>query len=177
MKKLFIAATLFAFLPGMAFGEWKVVKENSSVGFTAYSRMHNADGVFHRWDFTGRVNDNWSGSGKITIDIASIDTQEPKRDRHLQNEDFFNAPRFPHATFEIKSMKAVGDRVEISGNLSIMGKTGPLTMTLKKTESGNTATLEGQTDINRSEFGVTGNSNFNPIQDRVTLKVKIGLRK
>ena len=163
--------------PAVVFADWKIDTANSTVGFKAYSRMHDVEGKFHKWNFTGKVNDNWTGQGKIDIDISSIDTAEAKRDRHLQNSDFFNVPLYPRATYEIKSMKSKGNDVQVEGTLTIMGTSKPLSMTLKKVENGSGATLSGEADINRMDFGVKGNSGFNPIQDRVTLKVKIVLKK
>jgi polyisoprenoid-binding protein YceI len=177
MKKILIPALILAALPGALFAEWKVVNEKSSIGFTAYSRMHDVDGVFKKWDFSGKVNDDLTGQGKISIDIASIDTNDGKRDKHLRKDDFFNVPAFPKATYEIKTMKASGDKVDVTGVLTIMGTSKPLNMSLKKNTKGSETELTGQADINRIEFGVKGNSGMNPIQDKATIKVKITLKK
>jgi polyisoprenoid-binding protein YceI len=177
MKKILIPALILAALPGALFAEWKVVNEKSSIGFTAYSRMHDADGIFKKWDFSGKVNDDFTGQGKISIDIVSIDTNDAKRDKHLKTADFFNAPTFPKATYEIKNMKVAGDKVDVTGVLTIMAVSKPLSMTLKKTLNGSGAELTGQADINRIEYGVKGNSGMNPIQDKATIKVKIALKK
>lgn len=177
MKRYLLVLVFFITLPSVLFADWNIVKEKSSIGFTAYSRMHNAEGVFHKWDFSGNVKDNWTGRGKMEVDIASIDTNDSKRDKHLKAPDFFNAGSFPKASYEIKSMKASGDHVDVTGVLTIMGTSKPLNIKMTKVEKGGEASLVGEADINRMEYGVKGNSNFNPIQPKVTLKLNLTLKK
>jgi len=44
---------------------------------------------------------------EATIDIASINTREQKRDDHLRSPDFFDAAKFPTITFKSKRVEAV----------------------------------------------------------------------
>lgn len=45
---------------------------------------------------------------EFSIDVKSIDTNNAKRDGHLQSEDFFDASKYPKITFISKSMKIPG---------------------------------------------------------------------
>ena len=59
-----------------------------------------------------------------TVDLKTVDTNNEDRDGHLQNEDFFNTPKFPEAKFVSTSFKKTGDmEYTIQGDLTIMGKT------------------------------------------------------
>ena len=56
----------------------------------------------------------------FTADIASIDTENEKRDEHLRSDDFFNAEQFPKMTFNSKSFKKVdGNNYKLVGDLTI----------------------------------------------------------
>jgi polyisoprenoid-binding protein YceI len=46
---------------------------------------------------------------KVTIDVASIDTRDEKRDGHLKSPDFFDAATFPAITFESTRVEPQGD--------------------------------------------------------------------
>ena len=70
-----------------------------------------------------------TGKVEITLDITSINTGTPGFDKHLQSPDLFNAAQFPTAKFVSTSMTFNGDKVaEVIGNLTLLGKTNPLTL-------------------------------------------------
>jgi len=176
-QQLMIIATAFLLSTGALSAEWKVQPEASTIAFTAYSRMHDADGLFKQWAFDGKISDNWTGTGKIVIKTASVDTANAKRDAHLKNEDFFNVEKHPEAVFTIEQAELKGDRLLLTGKLTMVGVTKPLTLDLKRTVSGNSAELSGETMIKRSDFGITYSSMINPIKDEVKLVFKVALKK
>jgi polyisoprenoid-binding protein YceI len=63
----------------------------------------------------GKISDNWTGTCKIVIKMASIDTANAKRNAHLKNEDFFNVEMDPESVFTIEKAEWQGDR--LAGNL------------------------------------------------------------
>lgn len=72
-----------------------------------------------------------TGSIDITIDTTSLYTGHAKRDEHLKGEDFFNVARFP--TMRFKSTKPrfhKGDLNGADGELTLLGKTLPITLTV-----------------------------------------------
>jgi polyisoprenoid-binding protein YceI len=103
-----------------------------------------------------------SGSVDISIETASISTGFAKRDDHLKSPDFFNAAEFPAITYKSTAMHFKGDTPSsVDGNLTIMGVTKPVTLTIdafncgtnpmsKKDECGAGASAH----IKRSDFGV-----------------------
>ena len=69
------------------------------------------------------------GSIEITIDVASINSGTAAFDKHLQSADLFNVAQFPTAKFVSTGMTFNGDKVsEVAGNLTLMGKTNPVTL-------------------------------------------------
>ena len=86
-----------------------------------------------RWDKKqGTVQlDKAAKTGKVdlTIDMASINTGTDAFSKHLRSPDFFDTENFPTATFSADKFTFNGDKVsEVSGTLTLMGKTNPVTL-------------------------------------------------
>ena len=166
MRKFFLltAVALFAFAASTQAASWKIDKTHSSAGFAVKHLMvSKVRGSFG--DFEGTLNfdpKNVSGgSVEFSIKVASIDTDNEKRDNHLKSPDFFDVENYPTMTF--KSKKVVpGDEGEfkIVGDLTIKETTKEVTFDvefngmidfMKTTRAGFSATAK----INRQDFGVS----------------------
>ncbi|HYO47250.1 MAG TPA: YceI family protein [Gemmatimonadota bacterium] len=99
-----------------------------------------------------------------TIDAASIDTDNDRRDNHLRSPDFFAADSFPNLTFQSTSVEEVeGGRLRVSGDLSIRGVTKPVVLDVVL--GGATMGQGGQpiigwtaeTTVNRKDYGLMWN--------------------
>src|SRR5689334_8534142 len=63
-----------------------------------------------------------SSTIETSIDAASIDTREPKRDEHLRSADFFDVEKYPTITFRSTEVKQKGEgELEVRGDLTIHG--------------------------------------------------------
>jgi len=72
-----------------------------------------------------------TGSVDITIDATSIKTIDPRLDKHVQSEDFFNVAKYPTITFKSHKLIFDGDRVvAVEGELTMIGVTKPVTLTV-----------------------------------------------
>ncbi|MEO6292363.1 MAG: YceI family protein [Burkholderiaceae bacterium] len=70
-----------------------------------------------------------TGKVEISLDMTSINTGTPMFDKHLQSAELFDAAKFPTAKFVSTGMTFNGDKVsEIAGNLTLLGKTNPVTL-------------------------------------------------
>ena len=70
-----------------------------------------------------------TGKMEVTIDTTSINTGTPAFDKHLQSADLFDAAKHPTIKFVSDKFVYNGDKVaEIMGNLTLMGKTHPVTL-------------------------------------------------
>ncbi len=157
--------------------EYKVDYKRSSIRFKAYSRLMDAPGIFHKWTFKGSINDDLQATGRLRINVASLDTKNGRRDAHLRNPDFFDVKKHPYSTFIIRKVAATGNQVVVTGKFTLHGVTKPLTIRLKKAESGGAVTLTGRTWIKRKAFKIDYDSFLNPIKDRVRLSFRIVLVK
>lgn len=99
-----------------------------------------------------------------TINVASVDTGEGARDKHLNSPDFFDTAKFPTATFTSTKITKTGDGYDVIGDLMLHGVTKPVTLRMeapskeqigmdKMPHRGFTAT----TTIHRQDFGLTWN--------------------
>jgi polyisoprenoid-binding protein YceI len=110
----------------------------------------------------------------ITIQAASVDTDNQKRDAHLANPDFFDAKQFPVLGFVSSSFKKLDDTTfEVAGNFTMHGVTKPLTLTVKKIGEGKDPWggyrigFESTFTIKRSDFGMT--KMLEAVGDEVTI--------
>lgn len=101
----------------------------------------------------------------FTIDVNSIDTNQPQRDGHLKGADFFETDKYPTIEFVSTSFtKVSGDDYKLAGNLTMHGVTKPVELDVEYggSEKDNYGNLkygfEVSGKINRKEFGLTYNS-------------------
>ena len=103
---------------------------------------------------------------EASVDVAGIDTREPKRDAHLKSADFFDAATYPAITFKSKKVEsAAGGGFRMTGDLTMHGVTKEVTLDVEplrpaiKDQAGNTRTGTTATGkINRQDFGVKWNA-------------------
>jgi len=108
---------------------------------------------------------------ELTIDAQSITTGNEARDKHLRGADFFNVKQFRTLKFVSSSVKPAGDdQMEVTGNLTILGKSKPITFQLTKIGvSEEVIGFATELSIKRSEFGMT--YGVGPIGDDVKIMI------
>lgn len=68
---------------------------------------------------------------RVTIEAASVDTNVPELDRMIAGSELLDAVRYPDITFETTALKRTGKKTgEMTGNLTMHGKTRPVTLTV-----------------------------------------------
>lgn len=105
-----------------------------------------------------------TASVEVTIPLASLNTNVPALDEHLQKADFFDAAKFPLATFKSTrvSKGATAQQLKVVGNLTLHGVTKPVTLQVTINKVGThpmrkaqAAGFDATTTIKRSEFGIS----------------------
>lgn len=70
-----------------------------------------------------------SGKVEISFDTTSVNSGTPAFDKHLQSADLFDAAKHPTMKFVADKFVFNGDKVaSVEGQLTLLGKTGPLTL-------------------------------------------------
>ena len=129
--------------------------------------------------------------GAFEMDMASItcvDITDQKSNKrlvdHLKSEDFFSAARFPKSTFIITKVESKSTtEYLVTGNLTIKGKTNPITFMAKVNATNNETIAEATLAFDRSKFDVKfGSQSFfenlgdKLVYDDVDMTVKLVLR-
>ncbi|MCG0069687.1 YceI family protein, partial [Streptomyces tricolor] len=164
-------------------GDYTIDPAHSTIGFVArHAMVTNVKGGFQ--DFTGTLHldgaDPTRSTATLDVQMASIDTGNADRDGHLKSADFFKIDEFPVMTFRSTGAEALGgDAYRITGDLSLLGVTKPLTIDLEfngaaQDPFGNERVgFEGKAEILRSEWGLTWNAALETGGVLVSDKIKL----
>jgi len=107
-------------------GTWTVDPGHSSVEFAVkHMGIASVRGKFTEFEGTLEVGEDLTSSRAYgTVKVASITTDEEKRDEHLRSPDFFNVEEHPEITFESSQIEAIDDESShIVGALTMHGVT------------------------------------------------------
>lgn len=92
---------------------------------------------------------------RLDLDLASIDAGSADANSEVVGKPWFDLKNFPTATFVSSSVKPLGgDRYEMTGKLTIKGKTRDVTTPVTVTQNGNTAAFDGGFTLKRLEFAI-----------------------
>lgn len=125
MKSAFIVIAIATLTLGSNAETFTIDTAHAEIGFAVRHMMvSNTKGTFN--SFEGSLEYDIAGkmlkSAQGTIQVASIDTNNEKRDQHLLNEDFFNTAKFPKITFKSTSISKISDNeFEVTGVLNVLG--------------------------------------------------------
>jgi polyisoprenoid-binding protein YceI len=177
------SATTTATDLALAAGTWAVDPNHSGVHFKVrHIGLSNVRGRFNRYDATLTVGETLADTRvEATIEMSSVDTNQPDRDAHLLGTDFFSAEQHPAMTFRSTGVRAVGEgEYQLDGELTLNGITRPVTLDVEfhgvetypldgSTHAGFSAT----TTVNRDDFGVDFNTPLG--MDKFALGKKIAV--
>jgi polyisoprenoid-binding protein YceI len=164
-------------------GEYTLDPAHSTIGFVArHAMVTNVKGSFQ--DFSGTLyldgSDPSKSTASIDVRMDSIETGSADRDNHLKSSDFFRIDEHPTMTFRSTRAEALGgDEYRITGDLTILGTTKPITIELEfngaaKDPFGNERVgFEGKAEILRSEWGLTWNAALETGGVLVSDKIKL----
>lgn len=164
---------------------YAIDKSHSEVTFQVRHLITKVRGHFE--DYAGTIEFDAANPANsnvnVTIQVASIDTKEAQRDGHLKSDDFFSAEKFPTITFvSTKITPKGGEDFQVEGDLTIRDVTKSVVLpvthlgTAKDPWGNLKLAFEGETTINRKEFGLNWNAALETGGFLVGDEVKIGLQ-
>jgi K(+)-stimulated pyrophosphate-energized sodium pump len=139
-------------------GVWVLDASHSYVDFSIRHIVAKSKGSFQTVEGVVDFSDN--PSMNVTIDVASINTSNEKRDTHLKTDEYFDAAKFPTMTFVSKIFNKTSDGMLVTGDLTIKDVTKEVELPLTYLGKQDTpwgfpsAAFEGEITVNRAEFGV-----------------------
>jgi polyisoprenoid-binding protein YceI len=134
-----------------------VIAQWSHFGFSNPS-MHfgQADGVL-----VYDADNVAASSVQVTLPLSSMNSFTAKFDEHLRSADFFDAAKFPSASFKSTQVEAAGEgRLKVTGELTIKGITKPVVLDVTLNKVGEnmmkqpTIGFDAVTTIKRTDFDV-----------------------
>jgi len=149
--------------------EWKIDPQHSAAQFSVrHLAISTVRGAFSK--VTGMVlvdDQNLSKSAvNVAIDVSTVDTREPARDKGLRSDHFFDVDHFPTMTFKSTKVEQISPgKLKVTGDLTIRGTTkevvldveGP-TAPVKDPWGNQRAAASASAKINRQDFGVKWNA-------------------
>jgi polyisoprenoid-binding protein YceI len=176
MKKEFSRIATFAGLAmvlslpvGAATTTWQIDPQHSSAQFAVrHLAISTVRGAFSKVSGTLALDDKdiTKSSVEVSIDVNTVDTREPDRDKDLRSERFFDVAHFPTMTFKSKKVEQIAPgKLKVTGDLTIRGMTkevvldvdGP-TAPLKDPWGNQRLAAAATTKINRQDYGVKWNA-------------------
>ena len=147
-----------------ATNSWRIDRGHSELTFSIRHMVSRVRGQFNAWSgsITGDLNDWESAVVDVTIDASSVDTNHERRDADLRGKDHFEVETYPTIRFKSTRIERSGDRLRMTGDLTIRDVTRPVVLEGQLTgtaqERGRTrAGFEASTTINRKDFGLVWN--------------------
>lgn len=167
MKKinLLLAVLLLTGSTLFAQTKWNVDKAHAKVGFTVTHMMiSDVDGNFKGFDasITSSKPDFSDAVFDLTVDAASINTDNDMRDNDLKSDHFFDVSKYPKITFKSTAISKVDDKTyKLTGDLTMHGITKPIVLDLTLKGIGQNmrshkpvAGFKVSGTIDRTDFGV-----------------------
>ncbi len=119
----------------------------------------------------------------VSVETASVNSNNSRRDNHLKSPDFFNAEQFPKLSFKSTGAEAGADgAVNVTGELTYRGQTKAITVPVTVTGEAQSSRgarqgFHAEFTIKRSDFGDTYGVENGSLGDEVTLIVSLqGIR-
>lgn len=183
----FLVLLMMAILQPLSAAErFEVDLSHSSIDFyVKHMVISTVRGEFR--DFSGIIyydaSDITKTAAEITIQTASIFTDNTKRDKHLKSADFFDVEKYPTITFKSKRVEQRDDGYIMIGDLTIRGVTKEVEIPFRVNGTivdnwGNTRLgMEGALTINRMDYGVSWSKTLDSgglvVSNEVEIKINI----
>jgi polyisoprenoid-binding protein YceI len=162
-------AVAFTLPAAAATSTWQIDPAHTAAQFSVrHLAISTVRGAFSK--VTGTVTfddkDASKSSVDVTIDVSTVDTREPNRDKDLMSDHFFDVAHYPTMTFKSTKVEQAGaGKLKVTGNLTIHGVTKEVVLDVDgpsapvKDPWGNQrAAINATTKINRQDYGVKWNA-------------------
>jgi polyisoprenoid-binding protein YceI len=162
MNETMNTAPATAAIPGYVAGTWKADPAHSEIAFSVrFLVISKTRGRITTHDVTLVTDkDPLRSSVTATIDLASIDTGNEKRDNHLHAAEYLDVDTYPTMSYRSTGIRQTLDGWAVDGELTLHGVTRQVPLTLKVNafssdqRDGQRASFSATAEINRRDFGI-----------------------
>jgi polyisoprenoid-binding protein YceI len=157
---------------------WRLDPSGSSAEFRVpnFWGLTSDTGRFQRLDGWLEVDGDHQWRMELTLDAASLDTGNRRRDRHLRSADFFDVEHHPEVRFRSRSVNDHGDgRLHVEGELEAAGGRAPLQVEVTVEQADGRLELDAAATVDQRQLGMT----FSPlglVRTPTALRVRARLR-
>jgi len=125
---------------------------------------------------------NELGEVRVTVDAASVWTNNERRDEHVRNDDFLDVESHPEIVFTATGGEATSDTAgTVTGDLTILGETHPITLDVTLNKIGEypfghekeTIGVSVRGTVVRSRYGMTYAVEGGLVGDEVDLLIEV----
>lgn len=169
-----------ALLGTAAMAQQALVPAQSSIHFTAKQLGVPLNGHFKQFAAQIHFDTAKPEASKIhfTVDTGSATMGSKETDSNLMGADWFNIAKFPKATFDSSTVKALGGgKYQVDGTLTIKGNAQKVSVPVQLTQSGATTTAAGTLPLKRLPFKIGDGdwADTSMVADEVTVQFKLAL--
>ena len=183
-------AVALALPASAATSNWQIDPQHSSAQFAVrHLAISTVRGAFSKITGTLVLDDQdvTKSTVDVSIDVSTVDTREPDRDKDLRSERFFDVAHFPTMTFKSKRVEQAGaGKLKVTGDLTIRGTTKEVVLDVDgptapvKDPWGNLRTAaSATTKVNRQDFDVKWNAKLDNggvvVGDDVSITIDVEL--
>ncbi len=175
--KIFAVWLLLLALPAVA-QDWKLDSAKSQVRFLIKQMNVPTEGGFARVLAQASFDPARPESGRFRVDVdtSSIDTGSPEGDDEVKRPAWFDAKKYPWATFIAKSVRRDAEgRYSAFGDLSIKGQTRPLVAPFILSRHGAGWLAQGRFPLKRSTYGIGGGDWGDVVTDELEVRFNLVL--
>jgi polyisoprenoid-binding protein YceI len=169
-------------IPGYRAGTWTADPVRCEIAFSIRQLMASTVRArFTSYDVTIVTGEDPLGSSVVaTIDLASVDTGNQKRDDHLRSATFLEVDKYPTVSYRSTGIGHTGDGWIVDGELSVHGITRQVPLAVAVNgfgpgpNGGRRAGFSATAQINRGDFGIdrwTGGGAV--VSDKVSISLEI----
>lgn len=181
MKKIIISilGIFIAALALFAATQWNIQTDKAIIKFVMPAE--EAEGTFSGLKATFVFDENDLTNSKITasVEVNTINSKEPDRDKHLCEADFFDAKKYSQITFASDSIKKNDSSFVAIGQLKIKETVKQIEIPFTLETKENEIIFKGRFEVFTSDFGVTKKPKDEKEigQDKVIVEMEVPISK
>lgn len=174
MKNKLLFALLLA--PGVLFAQYKPVEQGSALTFSIKNLGFNVNGSFTGLDGTISFDPQNAGISNfdVTINAATVNTDNTLRDEHLKGESYFDVQNYPRIRLASTKITGKNGNYVFTGTLSIKGKSKSISFPFTAAAAADGFVFKGSFKMNRRYFAIGGAST---IADELEVTLNIVAKK